>query len=149
MAAGRGRRPRARDLAIIAAVWVTGLLKVVGALLALALVGVWSPRLPGLPVAVLGWGAAAVLTMYGGILVVGEALVAAGLVTPASPVDWKALVWHLYPGTCPSWCGAYSSAWQRGSSPRSGCDSGSPLRPAEGRADRHEVAAHEQHIAAS
>jgi len=44
---------------------------------------------------VLGWGAAAVLTLYGGLLVAGEALVAVGLVRPAH-VDWKPLLWHLY-----------------------------------------------------
>jgi len=87
---------RAREPAVIAAVWVTGLLKLAGAMLALALVGAWGPRLPRLPVAVLGWGAAAVLTLYGGVLVTAEALVAGGLVRPASPVDWKALYWHLY-----------------------------------------------------
>lgn len=87
---------RARDPAIVAWVWVTGFLKVVGALLALALVSTWGERLPRLPVALLGWGAAAVLTLYGGVLVAGEALVASGVIKPSTTVDWKPLLWHLY-----------------------------------------------------
>lgn len=90
------RLARARDPAIVAAVWVTGFLKVVGALLALALVSAWGERLPRLPVALLGWGAAAVLTLYGGVLVAGEALVASGVIKPSTTVDWKPLLWHLY-----------------------------------------------------
>ena len=86
---------RSRDAAIIAAVWITGFLKVGGALLALALVQPWGRRLPRALLLLLGWGAAAVLTLYGGVLVAGEALVATGLVRPAN-VDWKPLLWHLY-----------------------------------------------------
>jgi uncharacterized protein DUF3995 len=89
------RLARARDPVIIAAVWVTGFLKVGGALLALALVEPWGGRLPRPLLLLLGWGAAAVLTLYGGILVSGEALVATGLVRPAQ-VDWRPLLWHLY-----------------------------------------------------
>lgn len=86
---------RSRDPAIITAVWVTGFLKVAGALLALALVQPWGRRLPRPLLLMLGWGAAAVLTLYGGVLVASEALVATGLVRPAH-VDWKPLLWHLY-----------------------------------------------------
>jgi hypothetical protein len=88
---------RSRDAAIIAGVWITGFLKVLGALLALALVQEWGKgrRPPRALLLLLGWGAAAVLTLYGGLLVVGEALVATGLVRPAY-VDWKPLLWHLY-----------------------------------------------------
>jgi Protein of unknown function (DUF3995) len=86
---------RSRDPAIIAAVWVTGFLKVGGALLALALVQPWGRRLPRPLLLLLGSGAAAVLTLYGGVLVASEALVATGLVRPTH-VDWKPLLWHLY-----------------------------------------------------
>ena len=89
------RLGRSRDPAIIAAVWVTGVMKVGGAVLALALVQSWGPRLPRLPLLLLGWGAAVVLTLYGGTLVAGEALVASGLVRPGA-VDWKPVLWHLY-----------------------------------------------------
>jgi hypothetical protein len=96
----------ARDPAINAAVWVTGFLKVGGALLALALVQRWGRRLPRPLLLLLGWGAAAVLMLYGGLLVVGEALVATGLVRPThveleaaavAPlrVDMSFLVWGV------------------------------------------------------
>ncbi len=45
---------------------------------------------------VLGWVAATSLTLYGGILIVPEALVTMGVIRPTQPVDWKALLWHLY-----------------------------------------------------
>jgi hypothetical protein len=86
---------RARDPVLIAALWIAGFLKVLGALLALALVQPWGRRLPRPLVLLLGWGAAVILTLYGGINVVGEALTASGLVRPRT-VDWKPLLWHLY-----------------------------------------------------
>src|SRR5215467_6867719 len=60
------RLARARDPALVAAVWITGLRKVGGAVLALTLVSDWGARLPRLPVAALGLDAALVLTLYGG-----------------------------------------------------------------------------------
>ncbi len=87
---------RAHDRTLLIAVWVTGFLKVSVALLALVLAGRWAARLPRRPVAILGWVAAAFLTLYGGTLIVPEALVAIGAIHPAQPVDWKPLLWHLY-----------------------------------------------------
>ncbi|HEX2682079.1 MAG TPA: DUF3995 domain-containing protein [Candidatus Acidoferrales bacterium] len=78
------------------AVWITGFLKVFGALLALVLVARWGRRLPRRPIAALGWGGAAFLTLYGGINVGAEALTASGVVKPSDSVDWKPLLWHLY-----------------------------------------------------
>ncbi len=89
------RLGRSRDRAIIAAVWLTDVMKVGAAILALALAQPWGRRLPRLPLLLLGWAAAVVLTLYGGTLVTGEALVASGLVRPGA-VDWKPLLWHLY-----------------------------------------------------
>jgi hypothetical protein len=90
-----GRLAMSHDPAIFAAVWLTGILKVGGAILALALVQPWGQRLPRRPLLLLGWAAAAVLTLYGGTLVTGEALVASRLVRPGT-VEWKPLLWHLY-----------------------------------------------------
>jgi len=87
---------RAHDRTLLIAVWLTGFLKILGSLLALALAGRWAARLPRRPVIVLGWVAAASLTLYGGILVVPEALVTVGAIKPTQPVDWKPLHWHLY-----------------------------------------------------
>jgi len=86
---------RAHDRTLLIAVWVTGFLKILGSLLALALAGTWAARVLRRPVTVLGWFAAASLILYGGILVVPEALVTVGAIKPP-PVDWKPLHWHLY-----------------------------------------------------
>jgi hypothetical protein len=90
---------RAHDPRIVAALLLTGLLKAAGALLALALVRPWGRRLPPRlqrVTQVLAWVAAVLLTLYGGILVAVEALVATHVIRPSGPVDWKALLWHLY-----------------------------------------------------
>jgi hypothetical protein len=87
---------QAHDRRLLIAVWVTGSLKILGSLLALALAGAWTAILPPRLVTVLGWVAAASLTLYGAILVVPEALVMIGAIKPAQPVDWKPLLWHLY-----------------------------------------------------
>jgi hypothetical protein len=86
----------AHDRTLLVAVWVIGFLKILASLLALALAGTWAARLPRRPITLLGWAAAASLTLYGGILVVPEALVTIGAIKPAQPVDWKPLLWHLY-----------------------------------------------------
>ena len=75
---------------------MTGFLKILGSLLALALAGTWAARVLRRPVTVLCWFAAASLILYGGILVVPEALVTVGAIKPLPPVDWKPLHWHLY-----------------------------------------------------
>jgi hypothetical protein len=87
---------RAHDRTLLIAVWVTGFLKILGSLLALALAGTLAARLPRRPVTVLGWFAAASLILYGGILVAPEALVTVGAIKPTPPIDWKPLHWHLY-----------------------------------------------------
>ena len=71
-----------------------GVLKVAGGVLALALV---RPRGRRGPVCC-WWGAraaSAVLTLYGGLLVAVGALVLAGVIRPAGPVDRTALRWHV------------------------------------------------------
>jgi len=87
--------PAQKETLTIAA-WITGFLKLVGALLALALVTRWGARLPARSLAVLGWGAAGLLFVYGGTNMVGEALVVSGIVKPTGLVEWKPLLWHLY-----------------------------------------------------
>lgn len=87
---------RAQDVRLRGAVLGTGFLKLAAALLALALVSPSARRLPRRLVLLLARGAAALLTIYGGVLVTVEALVASGALKPATPVDWKALYWHLW-----------------------------------------------------
>jgi hypothetical protein len=89
------RRALADDPAIYAAVWVTGVLKVVGAVFALALVRPWGRRLPRRAVLVLGWIAAVGTTLYGGVLELTNALAITHVVKPSAPIEWKPLWWHF------------------------------------------------------
>ena len=74
---------------------VVAVVKVLGGLLALALVQPWGCRLPRRPLVVLALVAAAGLVLYGGLLVVVEAFVLTGVVTPSTAVDERALRWHV------------------------------------------------------
>lgn len=89
------RLSRDRDPTMVAVLWLTVGLKLVGAVLGLALVRPWW-WLPHRPLLVLSWVAAVVLTAYGGLLVGGQTLVKAGLVEASANVDWKAFDWHLF-----------------------------------------------------
>lgn len=89
------RLGRTRDPA---GVWLTfgsGVLKVAGGLLALALVRPWGRAIPRRLLLGAAWVASAVLTAYGGLLVVVGALVLTGLINPSDPVDRTALRWHV------------------------------------------------------
>lgn len=90
------RSALAGDTAIYVAVWVTGALKLVGAVLALALVRPWGQRLPRRVVLLFAWVAAVGLTLYGGVLEVTNTLAATHVVKPSTPIEWKALWWHLW-----------------------------------------------------
>jgi hypothetical protein len=72
-----------------------GVLKVAGGVLALALVRPWGRRVSRRLVGGVAWAASAVLTLYGGLLVAVGALVLAGVIRPAGPVDRTALRWHV------------------------------------------------------
>ncbi|MDH6108598.1 hypothetical protein P3T36_005500 [Kitasatospora sp. MAP12-15] len=90
------RSALAGDTAIYVAVWVTGVLKLVGAALALALLRPWGRRLPRRVVLFFAWIAAVGLTLYGGVLEVTNVLAATHVVKPSTPIEWKALWWHLW-----------------------------------------------------
>lgn len=89
----------ARDPMIITLVWVTGLLKVAGGVLALALVQPWGRRLPRRWLMGGAWAGAVLLTVYGTVQVSSVALVALGVLTPTQPVEpvvlwWRLLLWE-------------------------------------------------------
>jgi hypothetical protein len=86
---------RARDPAGVALGIGAGVLKVAGAVLALALVRPWGRRVPRRLLGGVAWAASMVLTLYGGLLVAVGALVLAGVIGPAGPVDRTALRWHV------------------------------------------------------
>ena len=87
---------RARQPVLIAVLWVTVVLKLVGALLGLAVVRPWGRRLPRWLLLTAAWGATTVLVLYGGVLVIGQALVQVGVLHAADSMDWRAFHWHLY-----------------------------------------------------
>jgi len=89
------RMARSGGTVALLVIAVTVLVKVLGALLALALVRPWGRRLPRRALLVAGVGAAAVLVIYGAAEVTAEALVETGAIKGSGSVDWTALRWHL------------------------------------------------------
>jgi hypothetical protein len=79
-----------------ALVLVTGVLKVVGGLFALSLVRLSWPRAKSRLVIRGGYAVSALLTAYGVVNVIGEALAQTGAVKASATVDWHALRWHLF-----------------------------------------------------
>ncbi len=86
---------RDRDPLAVVAVWVTGVLKVLGGVLALALVRPFGARLPRRPLLVLAWAGGVLLTAYGVAQVSSVAAVLLGAVTPSEPLERSALWWRL------------------------------------------------------
>ena len=86
---------RSRDPAGVALGIGAAVLKVAGALLALALVRPWGRPVPRRLLGGAAWTASVVLTCYGGLLVAVGAMVLTGLISPAGPVDRTALRWHV------------------------------------------------------
>ena len=86
---------RSRDARAQIVIWTVVILKALGALLPLSFVRPWGEALPRLWRGVVSGGAAAVLTLYGAVLVVSEALVELGATRPSGSVDRSALRWHM------------------------------------------------------
>jgi Protein of unknown function (DUF3995) len=74
---------------------IAGVLKVAGAVLALALVRPWGRVVPRRVLLVAAWAGAVVLVGYGGLYVVGGALALGGVVEVAGAEDRGALWWHV------------------------------------------------------
>ena len=89
------RWARSPSVAALIMIWVTVVLKMLGGFLALALVRPWGARVPPRLVLLAGTAAAAVLILYGGVLVISAVLVETGAVRPATPIDWRGLRWPL------------------------------------------------------
>lgn len=90
------RRARAGDPVLLAANMVALVLKVLGGVLALALVQPWGRRLPRRLLLALGWSGASVLVLYGLLQTTSVALVAGGAIVPAEPLSDRALTWRLF-----------------------------------------------------
>lgn len=89
------RLARSEDATAAIVVSVVVLLKLMGAILAVALVQPWGQRLPRRLLLVGGTVAAGVLVLYGAVEMIAEALVETGAIRPSGHVDWRALRWHL------------------------------------------------------
>lgn len=75
--------------------WGATVLKACGVALLLVLAAHRPTRIPRLPLLVAGWGAAAVLTVYGGLLTVVGALASTRVIEIPADADRHALGWHL------------------------------------------------------
>ena len=93
------RLGRARDPELVAATWAATALKVVGALLALALVRPWGRRLPGPLLLVTAWAGAVVLTLYGALQTATVALTYVDVFDDTQEMSegvlrWRMLLWE-------------------------------------------------------
>lgn len=78
------------------ALWVTGVLKALGGVLALALVQSWGRRLPRRPLLIVAWGIGAVLVLHGGDFVIQGAITENGIVDVTGPGAWTAAHWQTF-----------------------------------------------------
>jgi len=89
------RLAHSKDTTTAIVISIVVVLKLMGSLLALALVRPWGQRIPRRLLLVVGAVAAGVLILYGTVEMIGEALVETGAIRPSGHVDWRALRWHL------------------------------------------------------
>jgi Protein of unknown function (DUF3995) len=85
-----------RDADFIASVWLTGALKAVAAVLALALVRPFGRSLPRRILLALGWATAALLLVYGAANLVQHALMVTGAVDTPDGLGSTGARWHLW-----------------------------------------------------
>ena len=92
---GRERKP-----ALVAGLWLIVAVKVIVGLAAPVLAGVGARLLPswtrGRVPRMLGWIAATVLILYGGLLTIAELLVETDVLQAAPDTDRTALAWHAF-----------------------------------------------------
>jgi Protein of unknown function (DUF3995) len=86
----------AGDPTILAIVWITGALKVVAGVVALALVQPWGRSVPRWTLLLAGWGASALFLVYGAANLVQDALIVAGAIATPAGLDATAARWHLF-----------------------------------------------------
>ena len=107
---------RAGDPAVLWLAGIAGVLKVGGAVLALALVRPWGRVVPRRALLGAAWAGAVVLVGYGSLYVVGGALVLAGVVEVAGAEDRGRCGGTCSCGTCGSSSGDCCSGWPPGGS---------------------------------
>jgi hypothetical protein len=87
---------RAGSAGIVVLLWVSVLLKLIAAVLPLAVLQRWGPPGGRRWVRVLAWLAAVILTGYGLLLTSVGLLVQAGVIATDASADHRALAWHAY-----------------------------------------------------
>jgi len=85
----------AREPGFVALLWVTGALKVLSGLLALALVRPWGQALPRRALLVAIWSIGALITLYGSASLVQHVLMVSGAISTPAGLGSEALPWHL------------------------------------------------------
>ena len=85
----------AHDPAFIALLWITGTLKLLGGLLALALVRPWGRALPRRVLLTAAWGGGILMALYGGASWVQEGLMVTGVIRIPAGLGQTAAVWHV------------------------------------------------------
>jgi hypothetical protein len=85
----------AHDPVFIAAMWGIGVLKVLGGLLALALVRPWGRAVPRRVLLTAAWGGGILMALYGGASWVQEGLMVTGVIAIPPGLGHAAAVWHV------------------------------------------------------
>lgn len=85
-----------RETGMVAILWITGLLKVAGAIFALALVQRWGRRIPRRLMIALGWGGGLTMILYGASLMVQHGLMLTDVIDRPESLDGTALRWHFF-----------------------------------------------------
>jgi hypothetical protein len=81
---------------VMAALWISAIIKVVSGLVALALIQPWGSRVPRWILLLLAWGAGALLFVHGGLYFAVGVLALSGAIsvsTPATVLPWFTFLW--------------------------------------------------------
>lgn len=87
---------RAGSAGIVILLWASVVLKIVAALLPLAVVRQWGPSWSHRAVVVLAWLSGVILTGYGLVLTVAGLLVQVGVIATGPESNLRALAWHAF-----------------------------------------------------
>lgn len=85
----------ARDPEFIAVLWLTGALKVLAGVLALALVQSWGRLIPRWMLLIAAWGAGVLLVLYGCANAIQHGLMVTGIIGTPAGLGETAARWHL------------------------------------------------------
>lgn len=80
----------------ITVLWLTGILKIVCGLLALALVQPWGRRIPRRLLLIVAWGASALLILHGVDFVMQGAFTKTGVISLSAPAVWTTAHWQTF-----------------------------------------------------